>query len=104
MRRYACKTKSSTIKWFLRKNEMSIVPSSFVCRRVGLSPSVGTRSVLCADLEAVWNEAVDNGLVDTPEETASMKDEDAVFWGSVSEDVRNTPEQIYAYFVSVLFS
>lgn len=48
----------------------------------------------------VWKNTVVLGTDDTPKKTAALYAEDAVLWGTVSEEVRETPEQIYDYFVS----
>lgn len=48
----------------------------------------------------VWKETVTSGTYDAPKKTAALYAEDGVLWGTVSEEVRDTPEQIYAYFVS----
>ena len=50
----------------------------------------------------VWKETVTEGKEDTPRKTADLYAKDAVLWGTVSEEVRETPEQIYDYFVSLL--
>ena len=61
-----------------------------------------------ADREAVaattmvWKETVTSGTYDAPKKTAALYAEDGVLWGTVSEEVRDTPEQIYAYFVSTM--
>ena len=47
-----------------------------------------------------WKDTVTLGTEDAPEKTAALYAPDAVFWGTVSEQVRNTPEQVYDYFVS----
>lgn len=49
----------------------------------------------------VWKETVTEGEKDTPRKTADLYAKDAVLWGTVSEEVRETPEQIYDYFVSL---
>ena len=65
------------------------------------------RFCLGAELDEVtaatilWRETVTCGLPDAPEKTAALYAEDAVFWGTVSEGVRDTPELVYDYFVSV---
>ncbi|CAM9655777.1 unnamed protein product [Scytosiphon promiscuus] len=46
----------------------------------------------------VWKETVTSGTYDAPKKTAALYAEDGVLWGTVSEEVRDTPEQIYAYF------
>ncbi|CAB1102342.1 unnamed protein product [Ectocarpus sp. CCAP 1310/34] len=51
-----------------------------------------------ADTTLVWKETVTSGTYDAPKKTAALYAEDAVLWGTVSEEVRDTPEQIYAYF------
>lgn len=40
------------------------------------------------------------GAPDTPRKTADLYALDSVLWGTVSEEVRDTPEEIYDYFVS----
>lgn len=61
-----------------------------------------------------WTETVTRGTYDAPKRTAELYAPDAILWGTevcgpdddlwgtVSETVRDTPEQIYAYFVSSL--
>ncbi|CAN0444928.1 unnamed protein product, partial [Hapterophycus canaliculatus] len=51
-----------------------------------------------ADTTLVWKETVTSGTYDAPKKTAALYAEDGVLWGTVSEEVRDTPEQIYAYF------
>ncbi|CAM9529065.1 unnamed protein product [Ectocarpus sp. 12 AP-2014] len=46
----------------------------------------------------VWKDTVTSGTYDAPKKTAALYAEDGVLWGTVSEEVRDTPEQIYAYF------
>ncbi|CAN0357424.1 unnamed protein product, partial [Hapterophycus canaliculatus] len=46
----------------------------------------------------VWKDTVTSGAKDTPRKTADLYAKDATLWGTVSEEVRDTPEQIYAYF------
>lgn len=43
------------------------------------------------------------GTPDAPRKTADLYAMDGVLWGTVSEEVRDTPEEIYDYFVSVFF-
>ena len=63
----------------------------------------------CTDQRAVaattivWKDTVTLGTDDAPRKTADLYAEDAVLWGTVSEEVRETPEQIYDYFVSFRF-
>ena len=59
-----------------------------------------------------WTDTVTSGTYDAPKKVAALYAEDAVLWGTevcgpdddlwgtVSESVRDTPPQIYAYFVS----
>ena len=59
-----------------------------------------------------WTDTVTSGTYDAPKKAAALYAEDAVLWGTevcgpdddlwgtVSESVRDTPPQIYAYFVS----
>lgn len=42
------------------------------------------------------------GTPDAPRKTANLYAMDGVLWGTVSEEVRDTPEEIYDYFVSAL--
>lgn len=37
---------------------------------------------------------------DAPKKTAAIYADDALFWGTVSEEVRNKPQHVYDYFVS----
>ncbi|CAM9417448.1 unnamed protein product, partial [Ectocarpus fasciculatus] len=46
----------------------------------------------------VWKDTVTLGTEDAPKRTAALYAADAVLWGTVSEEVRETPEQIYDYF------
>lgn len=60
-----------------------------------------------------WTHTVALGTYDAPRKTADLYAKDAILWGTevcgpdddlwgtVSETVRDTPEQIYAYFVSI---
>lgn len=48
----------------------------------------------------VWKDTVTLGTPDAPTKTCALYASDAVLWGTVSEEVRETPEQIYDYFVS----
>ncbi len=48
----------------------------------------------------VWKDTVTVGTPDAPKKTCALYASDAVLWGTVSEEVRETPEQIYDYFVS----
>ncbi|CAM9808765.1 unnamed protein product [Scytosiphon promiscuus] len=51
-----------------------------------------------AETTLVWKKTVTSGTYDAPKKTAALYAEDGVLWGTVSEEVRDTPEQIYAYF------
>ncbi len=63
----------------------------------------------------MWTETVTSGTYDAPRKVAALYAEDAVLWGTevcgpdddlwgtVSESVRDSPPQIYAYFVSVWY-
>ncbi|CAM9750168.1 unnamed protein product [Ectocarpus sp. 6 AP-2014] len=68
----------------------------------GKSPGVATTEAedqkAVADTTLVWKETVTSGTYDAPKKTAALYAEDGVLWGTVSEEVRDTPEQIYAYF------
>ncbi|CAM9833116.1 unnamed protein product [Ectocarpus fasciculatus] len=79
-------------------------------------PPVSPSSVPVSDEKAVeqtifsWMETVTSGTYDAPRQAAELYAPDGVFcgteifapddplWGSASEVVRNTPEQIYAYY------
>lgn len=50
-----------------------------------------------------WKDTVTMGTPDAPRKTADLYAMDGVLWGTVSEEVRDTPEEIYDYFVSVFF-
>lgn len=72
----------------------------------------------CTDQNAVaattlvWTDTVTSGTYDAPKKSAALYAQDAVLWGTevcgpdddlwgtVSESIRETPPQIYAYFVS----
>ncbi|CAB1102129.1 unnamed protein product [Ectocarpus sp. CCAP 1310/34] len=45
-----------------------------------------------------WKEMVTLGTPDAPRKTADLYAVDGVLWGTVSEEVRDTPEEIYDYF------
>lgn len=47
-----------------------------------------------------WKDTVTLGTKDAPRKTADLYATDGVLWGTVSEEVRDTPEEIYDYFVS----
>ncbi len=72
----------------------------FFCCSFG--PYVDQKAVAATTI--VWKETVTSGTYDAPKKTAALYAEDGVLWGTVSEEVRDTPEQIYAYFVSFLLS
>lgn len=40
------------------------------------------------------------GTTDAPKKTAGLYASDGILWGTVSEEVRDTPQEIYDYFVS----
>lgn len=44
------------------------------------------------------------GTQDAPKKTAALYALDGVLWGTVSEEVRDTPQEIYNYFVSAALS
>ncbi|CAN0127043.1 unnamed protein product, partial [Ectocarpus sp. 12 AP-2014] len=43
-----------------------------------------------------WRDTVTSNTEDAPKKTAAIYD--ALFWGTVSEEVRNTPAHVYDYF------
>ncbi|CAM9356947.1 unnamed protein product [Scytosiphon promiscuus] len=45
-----------------------------------------------------WKDTVTMGTPDAPRKTANLYALDGVLWGTVSEEVRDTPEEIYDYF------
>ncbi|CAM9370058.1 unnamed protein product [Ectocarpus sp. 13 AM-2016] len=45
-----------------------------------------------------WRDNVTANTEDAPKKTAAIYADDALFWGTVSEQVRNTPEHVYDYF------
>ena len=47
-----------------------------------------------------WKDTVTLGTPDASRRTADLYALDAVLWGTVSEEVRDTPAEIYDYFVS----
>lgn len=47
-----------------------------------------------------WRDTVTLNTEDAPKKTAALYASDALFWGTVSEEVRQTPQQVYEYFVS----
>lgn len=55
-----------------------------------------------AKATVVWKNTVTLGTEDAPSMTAALYAPDAVFWGTASEEVRETPEEIYDYFVSCI--
>eukprot|EP00752_Nemacystus_decipiens_P003524 g3250.t1 len=65
------------------------------------SPSELEDQKAVAATTIVWKETVTSGTYDAPKKTAALYAEDGVLWGTVSEEVRDTPEQIYAYFETV---
>lgn len=48
-----------------------------------------------------WKDTVTSGVPDAPGKTAALYAPDGVLWGTVSEEVRDTPGEIYDYFVSL---
>lgn len=49
-----------------------------------------------------WRDTLTSGAPDAAKRTAALYSKDGVLWGTVSEEVRDTPEEIYDYFVSLL--
>lgn len=49
-----------------------------------------------------WRDTVTSGGPDAPKKTAALYAVDGVLWGTVSEEVRDTPQEIYDYFVSLV--
>lgn len=47
-----------------------------------------------------WRDTVTLNTDDAPKKTAALYAPDALFWGTVSEQVRDTPAHVYQYFVS----
>lgn len=47
-----------------------------------------------------WKDTVTLGTSDAPKKTAGLYASDGILWGTVSEEVRDTPQEIYDYFVS----
>ncbi|CAN0428740.1 unnamed protein product, partial [Ectocarpus sp. 12 AP-2014] len=98
--------------------EKKISPGGIACRvgyfllsprKSPMAPTAATTAVRAtrarranqkavADTTLVWKETVTSGTYDAPKKTAALYAEDGVLWGTVSEEVRDTPEQIYAYF------
>ncbi|CAM9922032.1 unnamed protein product [Ascophyllum nodosum] len=46
----------------------------------------------------LWKDTVTSGTSDAPDKTAALYAPDSVLWGTVSEEVRDTPEEIFDYF------
>ncbi|CAM9166772.1 unnamed protein product [Ectocarpus sp. 4 AP-2014] len=96
--------------WTIVEHHSSSMPTAPAgLKAVGLGPGIprGPRVVketTPADQKAVaatavvWKDTVTMGTDDTPRKTADLYAQDATLWGTVSEEVRDTPEQIYAYF------
>ena len=47
-----------------------------------------------------WRDTVTSNTDDAPKKTAALYAPDALFWGTVSEQVRTTPQHVREYFVS----
>ena len=47
-----------------------------------------------------WRDTLTSGADDAPEKVAALYAPDALFWGTVSEQVRTTPQHVREYFVS----
>ena len=50
-----------------------------------------------------WRDTVTSNTDDAPKKTAALYAPDALFWGTVSEQVRDKPQQVYEYFVSIVY-
>ncbi|CAN0064129.1 unnamed protein product, partial [Ectocarpus fasciculatus] len=95
------------------RRDMFQVAGAAIAATVGLTAAPVTRSAGAAvtegDRKGVeqttirWKETVTLGTPDAPRKTADLYAVDGVLWGTVSEEVRDTPEEIYDYFVSLLF-
>ena len=100
-----------------------LCPVTFRAQINAFRPGCSARCHYCvrADQKSVaqasiaWMDTVTTGTDDTPKKTAALYAADGVLWGTevcapddqqwgtVSEEVRDTPEQIYAYYVSRRF-
>ncbi|CAM9372851.1 unnamed protein product [Choristocarpus tenellus] len=56
-----------------------------------------TRSMVLATTD-IWRDTVTSQTPNAPKATAALYAPDAVLWGTVSEEVRDTPEEILDYF------
>ena len=50
------------------------------------------------DATILWIETVTSGLIDAPERVSRLYARDAILWGTVSDQVRTTSDQILNYF------
>lgn len=75
------------------------VHTFFVCCFCFFTAVTADRKAVAATT-AIWKDTVTSGTYDAPKKTAALYAADATLWGTVSEEVRDTPQQIYAYFVS----
>ncbi|CAN0427233.1 unnamed protein product, partial [Pylaiella littoralis] len=78
-------------------------PPAVQVSQVGASAFLSTES-LTSDQKAVmkatenWRDTVTSNTDDAPKKTAALYAPDALFWGTVSEQVRDTPQHVYEYF------
>ncbi|CAN0484888.1 unnamed protein product, partial [Discosporangium mesarthrocarpum] len=66
-----------------------------------LSPSDPQAGVYDADVLAttdIWIETVTSNTPNAPYETAALYKWNAILWGTVSEQVRHSPQEIIHYF------
>ena len=47
-----------------------------------------------------WRDTLTSGKDSAPKDVAALYAPDALFWGTVSEQVRTTPQHVREYFVS----
>lgn len=50
------------------------------------------------DATILWIETVTSGVLDAPQRVTRLYAQDAILWGTVSDQVRTTPDQILDYF------
>ena len=66
---------------------------------IGESSAATKEELESVDLATrVWMDTVTSGAPDAPEKTTDLYADDAVLWGTVSEELRNTRGEILSYF------
>eukprot|EP00903_Cladosiphon_okamuranus_P013383 g12471.t2 len=77
-------------------NDVAVAAAAPTTRSAGAVTESDRKGVEATTIR--WKDTVTMGTPDAPRKTADLYARDGVLWGTVSEEVRETPEEIYDYF------